>query len=55
MSKGIKLQVTYSGKPVNNLDKKICDFFSSIGFVWYAQGYDFTTSRRDINFDGEKR
>lgn len=34
------------------LDKQIVAFFVSLGYTWYAQGYNLEEDEREIVFDG---
>ena len=47
-----KLTVKYQGGARPKLDKKITKFFhKNTNFKWYAQGFDFKTKMRDLNFE----
>ena len=46
------LEIKYSKKKIDiKLDDKIREFFESVGYKWYAQGYDHQEKVRDICFD----
>ena len=47
-----RLQVTYKSPEIDvELDKKIENFFESIGFRRWASGYDLLSFERDIAFE----
>lgn len=48
----MKIKVTYDERIDSVLDKKIREFFKSLGYKWTGQGRDFTTNIRDISFEG---
>lgn len=47
----MKIKVTYNTKADIKLDKKICKFFKSLGYIWTGQGTNFATDIRDICFE----
>jgi len=50
-----KLQVKYESESLTideDFDSKIIKFVQNeLGYKWYAQGYDFKSKERDINFE----
>ena len=48
-----KLNISYKGKPKENLDNEIireCENPKN-GFKWYGSGYNLLTKKRDLAFD----
>ncbi len=45
------LRIVYDGNIDDELDSKARTFAESLGFKWYAQGYNIESDERDICFD----
>lgn len=47
-----RVSVSYTVGDTNaELDKLIANALEKVGFIWYAQGFDLITNRRDLAFD----
>lgn len=51
----MQIKVSYPNIPITELDEKIRQAMELIRAKWCAQGYDFTTRVRNIDFDTERK
>ena len=47
------LRVVYAGPPDLQVDKLVRESLETIGYKWWAQGYNHIDDERDIAFDKE--
>ena len=45
------LRIYYDGQPDTDLDRALTEVLKSVGWEWWASGYDHLTSQRDLAFD----
>ena len=47
------LRVVYDGPPDSRVDKLVRESLETIGYKWWASGYNHIDDERDIAFDKE--